>query len=52
MDLGDNPESGTRYGKDRLDASQMTSGNPSFQPREDKKRSIDIVGEFSSRLAK
>ncbi|KAG1890973.1 hypothetical protein F4604DRAFT_384948 [Suillus subluteus] len=51
MDLGDNPESGTRHGKDRLDASQITSGNPSFQSKDDKKRSISIVGEFSSRLA-
>jgi hypothetical protein len=52
MDSGDNPESGTRHGKDRLDASQMTPGNPSFQSRDDKKRSTDVVGEFSSRLAK
>lgn len=52
MDSGDNFESSTYHGKDRLDASQMTPGNPSFQSRDDKKRSIDIVGEFSGRLAK
>lgn len=52
MDLGDNPESGTRHGKDRLDASHIMPGNPSFQSKDDKKRSMDLVGEFSSRLAK
>ncbi|KAG2157081.1 hypothetical protein DEU56DRAFT_762969 [Suillus clintonianus] len=52
MDSGDNPESGSRHGKDRPDASQVTPGNLSFQSRDDKKRSIEAVGEFSSRLAK
>jgi hypothetical protein len=52
IDSGDNPESGTRHGRERLNASQITPGNPSFQSKDDTKRSIDIVGEFSSRLAK
>ncbi|KAG2111519.1 uncharacterized protein F5147DRAFT_771670 [Suillus discolor] len=52
MDSGDNPESGSRHGKDRLDASQMTPGNLSFQSRDDNKRSIDVISEFSSRLAR
>ncbi|KAG1853702.1 hypothetical protein DFJ58DRAFT_728097 [Suillus subalutaceus] len=33
-------------------SSVMDLGNPSFQSKDDKKRSISIVGEFSSRLAK
>ncbi|KAG1731900.1 hypothetical protein EDB19DRAFT_1310580 [Suillus lakei] len=49
MDSGDNPESGTRHGKNRL---EVAPGNSSFQSRDDRKRTIDVVGEFSSRLAK
>ncbi|KAG1756806.1 uncharacterized protein EDB91DRAFT_1094491 [Suillus paluster] len=52
MDSDDNPESGSRHGKGRPDASEMTPGNLSFQSRDDKKRSIEVVGEFSPRLAK
>ncbi|KAG0707787.1 hypothetical protein DFH29DRAFT_1076106 [Suillus ampliporus] len=47
MDSDDNPESGSRHGKDRSDP-----GNFSFQSRDDKKRSVEVAGEFSSRLAK
>ncbi|OAX44629.1 hypothetical protein K503DRAFT_194455 [Rhizopogon vinicolor AM-OR11-026] len=52
VDSGDNRESGSRHGKDRRDALQMTPGNSSSQLSADKKRQIEVVGEFSSRLAK
>ncbi|OJA21620.1 hypothetical protein AZE42_01662 [Rhizopogon vesiculosus] len=51
VDSGDNRESGSRHGKDRRDALQTMSGNSSSQSSADKRRQIEVVGEFSSRLA-